>query len=151
MLCSPPEINPATARLSQSVQTPSLFPHPQNHRDWVARNTRTLLPLKWLEPKPASKNRTHLPIVAIAHSMLFLLGPEGDKPLPVISQHRLFEIYPEQPSGLSYTQLQQRCRDRLLEEWRAVTPDPARYRYLPSLNPTPSWATTNSTQVGFTR
>jgi len=65
----------------------------------------------------------------------FLLGPDGLSPLPVTSQHLLTESYPEPPEGRTYPQLRRRCRDLLMEEWKASAPAPARYPYLPSLKP----------------
>ena len=99
IMCSPPEINPATARLPPSVQTPSLHRHAPDHRVLSARNAGSRLPLPWLQARPPSKNRAHLPLDALPHSMLFLLGPDGLSPLPVTSQHLLIDHYPEPPLG----------------------------------------------------
>ena len=44
VLCSPPEINPATARLAPSVQTPSLHRHSTDHRTLRAKNAGSRLP-----------------------------------------------------------------------------------------------------------
>jgi len=116
VLCSPPEINPVTARLSPSVQTPSLHRHSPNHRTLLAKNAGSRLRLPWLQPRPPTKNRAHLLLDAVPHSMLFLLGPDGLSPLPVTSQHLLTESYPEPPEGRTYPQLRRRCRDLLMEE-----------------------------------
>jgi len=80
ILCSPPEINPATARLPPSVQTPSLHRHSPDHRVLSAKNAGSRLPLPWVQPRPPSTNRAHLPLDALPHSMLFLLGPDGLTP-----------------------------------------------------------------------
>jgi len=45
ILCSPPEINLATARLPSSVQTPSLHRHSPDHSALSAKNAGTRLPL----------------------------------------------------------------------------------------------------------
>ena len=124
---------PATARLPPSVQTPSLHCDPHDDRHLLARNAGSLLPLKWLQLKLPSKYRAHLPIDALAHSMLFLLGPESDQPLPITSQYHLLNSYPEQPRCPSYPQLKQKGCDLLMEEWRSATPHPAKYRYPLSL------------------
>jgi len=97
ILCSPPEINPATARLPPSVQTPSLYRHSPDHRSLSAKNAGSRLPLPWLQPRPPSKNRAHLPLDALPHSMLFILGPGGFEPLPVTSPYLLCELYPPPP------------------------------------------------------
>lgn len=44
VLCSPPEINPATTRLAPSVQTPSLLRHAPNHRTPLAKKAGRSLP-----------------------------------------------------------------------------------------------------------
>ena len=105
ILCSPAEIKPATARLRPSVQTPSLHRHPPDHRVLNSKNAGSRLPLPWVQPRPPSKNRAHLPLDALPHSMLFLLGPDGLSPLPVTSQHLLCEICPAPMLGRSYPQL----------------------------------------------
>jgi len=137
ILCSPPEINPATARLPPSVQTPSLHRHSPDHRVLSARNAGSRLPLPWLQARPPSKNRAHLPLDAFPHSMLFVLGPDGLAPLPVTSQHLLTDHYPEPAPGRSYPQLKLKCKNLLMEEWDRAAPDPARYPYQPSLKPHP--------------
>ena len=133
VLCSPPEINPAMARLAPSVQTLSLHRHSPDHRTLLAKNAGSRLPLQWLQPRPPTKNRAHLPPDAVPHSMRFLLGPDGLSPLPVTSQHLLAESYPEPPEGRTYPQLRRRCRDRLMQEWKASGPAPARYPCPPTL------------------
>jgi len=137
ILCSPPESTPATARLSPSVQTPSLHRHSPDHRVLSARNAGSRLPLLWIQPRPPSKNRALLPLDALPHSMLFLLGADGLSPLPVTSQHLLCEVYPEPPQGRSYPRLKLKCKNRLMEDWDKAAPDPARYPYRPSLKAHP--------------
>ena len=137
ILCHPPGIKPATARLPPSVQTPSLHRHSPDHRALSARNAGSHLPLPWIQPRPRSKNRAHLPLDSLPHSMLFLPGPEGLGTLPVTSQHLLCELYREPPPGRSYPQLKLQCRSLLMEEWDKAVPDPARYPYRPLLKPHP--------------
>ena len=137
VMCSPPEINPATARLPASLQTPSLSRHAPDHRALSRNNAGSRLPLPWLQPRPPSKNRAHLPLDALPHSMLFLLGSDGLAPLPVTSQHLLSETYPSPPPGRAYPQLKLLCRKLLMEEWELAAPDPERYAYRPSLKPHP--------------
>jgi len=137
ILCSPPEINPATARLPPSEQTPSLHRHSPDHMSLSAKNACSRLPLPWLQPRAPSKNRAHLPLDALPHSMLFILGPGGFEPLPVTSQHLLCEQYPAPPPCRSYPQLKLQCRSLLIKEWEEAAPDPARYPYRPSLRPHP--------------
>jgi len=97
ILCSPPEIKTATGRLPPSVQPPSIYRHSPDHRALSASNVGSRLPLRWIQPGPPSKDRAHLPLDALPHSMLFLLGPDGLSPLPVTCQHLLCQFYPEPP------------------------------------------------------
>jgi len=69
--------------------------------------------------------------------MLFILGPDGLSPLPVISQHLLCKSYPDPPPWRSYPQLELLCRNLLIREWEEATPNPAVYPYCPSLRPYP--------------
>ena len=137
IMCSPPEMNPATARLPRYLQTPSLHRHSPDHRVLSARNASSRLPLPWLQPRPPSKNRAHLPLDALPHSMLFLLGPDGLDPQPVTSQHLIIDHYPAPPPGRSYPQLKLKCKNLLMEEWDKAAPDPVRYPFRPSLKPHP--------------
>jgi len=137
ILCSPPDINPAAARLPPSAQTPSLHRHSPDLRALSAKNAGSRLPLPWTQPRPPSKNRAHLPLDALPYSMLFLLGQDGLDALPVTSQHLLSEFYPEPPQGRSYPQLKLKCKNLLMEEWDRAAPDPVRYPFRPSLKPYP--------------
>ena len=105
VLCSPPAINSAAPMLPPSVQTPSLDRHSPDHRALSAKNAGSRLPLLWIQPRQPSKNRAHLPLDALPHSMLFLLGSNRLDALPVTSQHLLSEFYPEPPPGRSYPNL----------------------------------------------
>ena len=136
-MCSPPEINPATARLPPSLQTPSLSHHVPDLRILSRKNAGSRLPLPWLQPRPPSKNRAHLPLDALPHSMLFHLGPDGHAPLPVTSQHLLGETYPSPPPGRAYPQLKLLCKKLLMEESEEPSPDSTRYAYRPSLKAHP--------------
>jgi len=137
VICSPPEINPVSAKHPASLQTPSRRRHSPDHRILSRGNPGARLPLPWLRARPPAKNRTHLPLDALGHSMLCLLGPDGRAPLPVTSQHLLAELYPAPPPGRSYPQLKLRCKALLMVEWERVAPDPTRYAYRPSLKPYP--------------
>ena len=61
VMCSPPEINPAAARLPPSLQMPSLHRHTPDHGILCRGNPGARLPLPWCQPRPPAKNRTHLP------------------------------------------------------------------------------------------
>ena len=136
-LCSPPEINPVTAHLSPSVPTVSLFRHSPDSRLLLRGQSGSHLPLKWSQPRPPSMTRSHLPIHALAHSLLFLMGPAGNLPLPVTSPHLVDYIPPSPGQGRSYPQLKAACQARLLAEWGAIAPDPDPYPFPCSTKPHP--------------
>ena len=131
--CSTPEINPAASRLRPSLQTPALHRHDPDHRVLSCGNVGSRPPLPWLQPRPPSKNRAHLPLDALPHSMLFVLDSDGSAPLPVTSQHLLGETYPAPPPGRTYPQLKLQCRNLLMKDWEEAAPDPTRYNFRPSL------------------
>jgi len=106
VMCSPLEIYPAVARLPACLQTPSLSRHTPDHMDLSRKNAGSRLPLPWLQPRPPSKNRAHLP-----HTMLFLLGPDGHAPLPDTSQQLLGETYPSPPRAASTRSLSSSARN----------------------------------------
>jgi len=135
VMCSPPEINPTAARFPPSLQTPPLHRHSPDLQILSHKNAGSRLPLPWLQPRPPSKNRAHLPLDALPPSMLFVLSPDGHAPLPVISQHLLSDTYPAPPPGREYPQLKLQCRNLLMRELEEVAPDPPRYEYRPSLKP----------------
>ena len=137
VMCSAPEINPAAARLPPLLQTPSAHRHTPDPGLLLRGTSGHRNPLSWLQPRPQAKNRMHHPLDAVPHSMPFILGPSGDKPLSVISQHLLCERYHEALPGRSYPQLKLQCKNHLGKEWEEVAPDPARYPYHPSLMPHP--------------
>ena len=137
VLCSPPEINLATARLPPSVQTPSLYPHTPDLRVLSRRNAGSRLSLPWLQPRRPSKNRAHLPLDALPHSMHFILGSDGLATLPVTSQHLLDASYPAPAPGRTYSQPNRLCRNLLMDELEDAAPLPASYKYRPALTPHP--------------
>jgi len=99
VMCSPPEIHPAAARLPAALQTPSLSRHTPDQRGLSRKNAGSCLPLPWLQPRPSTKNRAQLPLDALPDSMLFLLGNDGHAPLPVTSLHLLGKTYSNPPPG----------------------------------------------------
>jgi len=102
MLWSSPGIDRAMARLPPSAPTPSLHRHVSDQRVLLTKNAGSRLPVPWLQPGPGSKNRAHLPLDEVPHSLLFLLASYGLAPLPVTSQHLLWETFPAPPPGRSY-------------------------------------------------
>jgi len=116
------------------VRAPNNAP---DHRVLLARKTGSRLPHPWLQPRPSSKNRLHLPLNPVPNWLLFLLGPDGLAPLLLISQQLRGETYLDPPPGQSFPQLKPRCGDLVLEECQSRASDLTRYHYRPSLKPHP--------------
>jgi len=133
MVCSPPEINPASARLHKSVPNQSSFRSPLCHRSLLVKLNPAYRPLMWRTPQVTI--RKHLPINEIAHRTLPLLGsrlffPSHNRQLvPTVS------VPPGDPPSNSYTALKKESRAILLLQWRSLAPPPPGYPYPPSLTP----------------
>jgi len=151
ILCSPPEINPDTARLRPSVQTPSLHRHASDNMVLLRNNAGSRLPLPWLKPRPLSKNKAQLPLDAIPHPVLLLLGPDGLAPLPVTSQHLIGETYHASAPGRSYPQLKRLSHDLHIKEWEIGSWTRLDTHTDRRSNLTPSWVSTSLTLAGYTR
>jgi len=85
VVCSPPSINPATARLHTSF--PSLLAHraPDSSRALTRGLSSVYLPLHWKTPRPVPPLRNHLPVDAVAHRTIRFTS--GLSRMPVINSH----------------------------------------------------------------
>jgi len=136
LICSPPEINPATARLPKSV--PTFSPH---RATLIARGKITSQPylffnLDWRSTPDKSKNPRyrHNAITALANAATPLVHDVAT--LPPISLH-LTDYLPPVPGVVpSYARLKLRSEQLLLSDWSA-TPAPPYYPYPPTTRPHP--------------
>jgi len=136
LICSPPEINPATARLLMSV--PTFSPHPAA---LIARGKITSQPylffnLDWRSAPEKAKNPRyrHNTITALANVAAPLVDDVST--LPPISLH-LTDYLPPVPGVVpSYARLKLRAKQHLLSDWAAI-PAPPYYPYPPSTSPHP--------------
>ena len=136
LICSPPEINPATARLPKSV--PTFSPH---GAAVIARGKITSQPylffnLDWRSALDKAKNPRyrHNAITALANEAIPILHDVVT--LPPISLH-LTDYLPPVPGVVpSYARLKLRAKQILLSDWSS-TPAPAYYPYPPSTRPHP--------------
>jgi len=135
MVCSPPEINPASARLHKSVPNCSSYRSPLCHRSLLVKLNPALRPLMWKTPRKTI--RKHLPIDEIAHRMLPLL--KGRPSFPLHNPHLVptLSIPPADPSSDSFTALKKESRAILLLHWTSLAHPPPDYAYFPSLTPHP--------------
>jgi len=136
LICSPPEINPATARLPKSV--PTFSPH---RAASIARGKITSQPylffnLDWRSAPDKLKNPRyrHNAITALANAAAPLVHDVAT--LPPISLH-LTDYLPPVPGVVpSYARLKLRAKQLLLSDWSS-TPAPPYYPYPPSTRPHP--------------
>ena len=150
LLCSPPEINPASARLPKSV--PTFSPH---RASLMARGKITSQPylffnLDWCSVPDKNKNPRyrHNAITALAHMAFPLV--QDVVTLPPISLH-LTDYLPPVPGVVpSYARLKLRVKQLLLSDW-AATPAPPYSPIRPQRAPIPLWVWVNSLRVGYTR
>jgi len=135
VVCSPPEINPASARLHKSVPNRSSYRSPLCHRSLLVKLNPAYCPLMWKTPQVTI--RKHLPIDEIAHRTLPLLKdrlffPSHNRQLvPTLS------IPPVDAPLDSYAALRKESRTILHRQWRSLAPPPPGYPYPPSLTPHP--------------
>jgi len=136
LICSPPEINPATARLPKSV--PTFLPHraPLMARGKITSQPYLFFNLDWRSVPDKAKNPRyrHNAITALANAAAPLVHDAST--LPPISLH-LTDYLPPIPGVVSsYTRLKLRAKQLLLSDWSA-TPAPPYYPYPPSTRPHP--------------
>ena len=135
MVCSPPEINPASARLHKSVPNRSSYRSPLCHRSLLVKLNPAHRPLMWKTPQVTI--RKHLPIDEIAHRTLPLLGDRPFFPLHNPKLVPTLAIPPADSPSDSYTTLKKESRTILLLQWGSLAPPPPGYTYPPSLTPHP--------------
>jgi len=136
VICSPPEVNPATAHLPKSV--PTILPH---RATLIARGKITPQPflffnLDWRSAPNKTKNPRyrHNAITALANTTASLLHDVST--LPPIFLH-LTDYLPPIPGVVpSYISLKLRAKQHLLSDWSS-TPAPPCYPYPPSTRPHP--------------
>jgi len=129
MVCSPPEINPAWARLHKSVPNRSSFHSLLCHHSLLVKLNPALHLLMWSTPQ--MNIRKHLPIDEITHRTLPLLK---DRPFFLLLNPQLVStmaVTPADPSSDSYTALKKESRSILLLHWASLAPPPPRLRVPP--------------------
>jgi len=136
LICSPPEVNPATAPLPKSI--PTCSPH---RAALIARGKITSLPylffnLGWHSTPNKTKNPRyrHNAITALANRAVPLIHDVST--LPPISLHLTNYLPPVPGVVTSYTGLKLRAKQHLLSDW-SDTPAPPYYPLPPSTRPHP--------------
>ena len=141
VVCSPPSVNPATARLHPSFSSLSVYRAPDSSRALTRGLSSVYLPLHWKTPHPVPPMRNHLPVDAVAHRTIpFTLGLSR---MPMINTH-LGRPAPKLPCQSlmdnTYSGLKKRIRETLLDEWSSLFPTPGYYLHSPALQPRPFMA-----------
>jgi len=135
VVCSPPEINPASARLHKSVPNRSSYRSPLCHRSLLVKLNPAFHPLMLKTPRTTI--RKHLPIDEITHRMLPLLKGRPSFPLHNPQWVPTLSIPPADPSSELFAALKKESRAILLLHWASLAHPPPDYEYLPSLTPHP--------------
>jgi len=125
VVCSPPSVNPATARLLPSFPSLSAHRAADSSRALTRGLSSVYLPLKWKTPRPVPPIRNHLPVEAVAHRTIpFTLGLSR---MPMINSHLVCPTPVLPPQSLmdnTYSALKKRIRETLLTEWASLYPTP---------------------------
>jgi len=138
VVCSPPSLNPATARLHPSFPSLSAYPAPDSSRALTRGLSSVYHPLHWKTLRPVPPVRNHLPVDAVAHwTIPFTLGLSR---MPMINS-RLVCTAPTLPlqslMDSTYSALKKRVREALLTEWASLFLTPGYYLHPPALHPRP--------------
>jgi len=138
VVCSPPQVNPATARLHPSFPSLSGYRAPDSSRALTRGLLSVYLPLNWKTPRPVPPIRNHLPVDVVAHRTIpFTLGLSR---MPMINSHLVCAAPSLPPQSLmdnTYSALKKRIREALLAEWASLFPTPGYYLHPPALSPRP--------------
>jgi len=135
IVCSPPEINPASARPHKSVPNRSSYRSPLCHRSLLVKLNPALSPLMWKTPRATI--RKHLPIDEIAYRTLPLLKDRPSFPLHNPQLVPSLSVPLVDPPSESYAALKGESRAILLLHWTSLAHPPPDYVYHPMLTPHP--------------
>ena len=136
--CAPPSQNPAAARLPTSFPSLSVFRAQDSSRHLTRGLSSVYLPLNWRSAVPTPPLRKHLPIDAMAHLLLPLIGDLSRLPMVLHAPPPPgTDIPPPRLMIRTYLALKKRARDALLDEWATLHPAPDYYPYPPRLTPPP--------------
>jgi len=138
VVCSPPSVNPATARLHPSFPSLSVHRAPDSSQAITRDLSSVYLPLPWKTPRPVPPIRNRLPVDAVAHRTIpFTLSLSR---MPMINSHLVCPTPTLPPQSLmdnTYSALKKRVRETLLTEWASLFPTPGYYLHPPALSPRP--------------
>ena len=134
VFCSPPSMNPATARLHHSFPSLSVHRARDSSRAITKGLSAVYLPLHWKMPRPLPPMRNHLPVDAVAHRTIPLTV--GLSRIPMIDSHLVCLTTTLPPQSLmdnTYSAPKKGIREALLAEWAAPFPTSGYYLHPPTL------------------
>ena len=138
VVCSPPSVNPATARLHPTFPPRSVHRAPDSSRAITRGLSSVYLPLNCKTPRPVPPIRNHLPVDAVAHRPIpFTLGLSR---MPMINSHLACPsptLPPQSMMDNTYAALKKRIREAVLTEWASLFPTPGYYQHPPTMSPRP--------------
>lgn len=130
LACSPPSINPASARLPDSFPTASHSRAADSLGPLLAGLRGSYIPLPWNQERKKTITRTYLPLNALCHLLLPIVTQVFT--FPIAQPHLLpaSETPPGSPRlGHSYSAVKFRARAYLLRDWETSDPPPSYYCY----------------------
>jgi len=138
VVCSPPSVNPATARLHPFFPTLSGYRAPDSSQAVTTGLSSIYLPLHWKTRRPVPPIRNHLPVDAVApRTIPCTLGLSR---MPMINSHLVCTTPSLPPLSLmdnTYSALTKRVREALLAKWASRFLTPGYYLHPPALSPRP--------------
>jgi len=138
VVCSPPSVTLATARLHPSFPSLSGYRAPDSSRAVIRGLSSIYLPLNWKPARPVPPIGNHLPVDAVAHETIpFTLGLSR---MPMINSHLASATPSLPPQSLmdnTSSSLKKRVREALLAEWASQFPTPGYYLHPQALAPRP--------------
>ena len=138
VVCSPPSVNPATARLHPYFPSLSVHRVPDSSRALTRGLSSVYLPLHRKTPRPVPPLRNYLPVDVVAHRTIrFTLGLSR---MPMINSHLIVPTLVLPPQSLmnnTYSPLKKRMRETLLTEWATFFRTPGYYLHPPTMSPRP--------------
>ena len=138
LVCSPPSINPASARFCWSYPTLLRARALDSYRSLCTRLPLNVMSLNWKTPRPSPPVRSHLPVDSLAHHTSPLL--DGLTFAPMINSLLLPDLPPlpdDATMSAAYRALQRKARSLMIKHWRPFSPVPAYYTFPLSLSPHP--------------
>jgi hypothetical protein len=138
VLCSPPEINPATSFLPPAVPTFSSHRTTRPPQPKIGIKPYLFFHLAWDAPTDKVRNPRyrHTVLTALAHTVLPLL--HGSHSLPPINLHLTDYLPPSPSGGPTFKTLKDRARHLLYEDWANDPPSSTIGTLLPHV-PTRLW------------